>query len=236
MARPRNPLLSRERIVAAAVALVDAEGLAALSTRRLAAELGVSGPSLYNHFATKDALLDAVIDHVLGEVDLSMWAESTQVEKTQAESMQAESVPVEPARDWQAPLLAWARSYRGALVAHPQLVPVLAQGPGRRANALRIADAVFGGLVDAGWSKGEATRIGALMRYFVFGSALGSFAAGFVDDEQVYAGDYPHLGEAHLLADRQRQVDEGAFEAGLVALVDGLALRHARQGRPRSAS
>ncbi|WP_034092442.1 TetR/AcrR family transcriptional regulator [Streptacidiphilus albus] len=216
MARPRNPLLSRERIVAAAVALVDAEGLAALSTRRLAAELGVSGPSLYNHFATKDALLDAVIDHVLGEVDLSMWAE--------------------PPGEWQLPLLAWARSYRGALVAHPQLVPVLAQGPGRRANALRIADAVFGGLVDAGWSKGEATRIGALMRYFVFGSALGSFAAGFVDDEQVYAGDYPHLGEAHLLAERQRQVDEGAFETGLTALVDGLVLRFARQGRSRSAS
>ena len=216
MARPRNPLLSRERIVAAAVALVDAEGLAALSTRRLAAELGVSGPSLYNHFATKDELLDAVIDHVLGEVDLSMWAE--------------------PSREWQPPLLAWARSYRGALVAHPQLVPVLAQGPGRRANALRLADAVFGGLVDAGWSKGEATRIGALMRYFVFGSALGSFAAGFVDDEQVYAGDYPHLGEAHLLAERQRQVDEGAFEAGLTALVDGLALRYAAQGRPSAAS
>ncbi len=220
MARPRNPLLSRERIVAAAVALVDAEGLAALSTRRLAAELGVSGPSLYNHFATKDALLDAVIDHVLGEVDLSMWSEPTRAGS---------------ARDWQAPLLEWARSYRGALVAHPQLVPVLAQGPGRRANALRIADAVFGGLVDAGWSKGEATRIGALMRYFVFGSALGSFAAGFVDDEQVYAGDYPHLGEAHLLAERQRQVDEGAFETGLTALVDGLVLRYARQGR-RSAS
>ncbi|WP_217146263.1 TetR/AcrR family transcriptional regulator, partial [Streptomyces sp. AC627_RSS907] len=49
MARPRKPLLSRERIVTAALALVDAEGLQAVSTRRLAAELGVSGPSLYNH-------------------------------------------------------------------------------------------------------------------------------------------------------------------------------------------
>ncbi len=217
MARPRNPLLSRERIVGAALALVDAEGLVALSTRRLAAELGVSGPSLYNHFATKDALLDAVVDHVVGEVDLSMW-----------ELPRARQAPV----DWALALLAWARSYRAALVAHPNLVPVLAQGPGRRANALRLADAVFGGLVDAGWPKADATRIGALMRYFVFGSALGSFAAGFVDDRQVYSEDYPHLGEAHLLAERRRQVDEGAFETGLAALVEGLAAQYGRLAGP----
>jgi AcrR family transcriptional regulator len=225
VARPRNPLLSRERIVLAAVSLVDAEGLPALSTRRLAAELGVSGPSLYNHFSTKDALLDAVVDHVLGEVDLTMWSGSG--------SGSSGSGAV--AGDWSGALLAWARSYRAALVAHPNLVPVLAQGPGRRANALRLADAVFGGLVEAGWPKGEATRIGALMRYFVFGSALGSFAGGFVDDEHLYAEEYPHLGEAHLLADRQRQIDEGAFETGLSALVDGLALRYGRLGGPRSA-
>jgi AcrR family transcriptional regulator len=217
VARPRNPLLSRERIVGAALALVDAEGLAALSTRRLAAGLGVSGPSLYNHFATKDALLDAVVDHVVGEVDLTMWSARA---------------GAGTAADWTLALLAWARSYRAALVAHPNLVPVLAQGPGRRANALRLADAVFGGLVDAGWPKGDATRIGALMRYFVFGSALGSFAAGFVDDRQIYAGEYPHLGEAHLLADRRRQVDEGAFETGLAALVEGLAAQYGRLPRP----
>ncbi|MEY9967091.1 AcrR family transcriptional regulator [Streptacidiphilus sp. MAP12-16] len=214
MARPRNPLLSRERIVAAALRLVDAEGLAALSTRRLAAVLGVSGPSLYNHFATKDALLDAVVDEVVGEVDLSMW----------------ESVG---SGDWAGALRHWARSYRAALVAHPNLVPVLAQGPGRRANALRLADVVFGGLVDAGWPRGEATRIGALMRYFVFGSALGSFAAGFVDDEQIYAAEYPHLGQAHLLAEHQRSIDEGAFETGLTALVEGLALQYRRAGSTR---
>ena len=214
MARPRNPLLSRERIVAAALRLVDAEGLAALSTRRLAAVLGVSGPSLYNHFATKDALLDAVVDEVVGEVDLSMW----------------ESVA---SGDWAGALRHWARSYRAALVAHPNLVPVLAQGPGRRANALRLADVVFGGLVDAGWPRGDATRIGALMRYFVYGSALGSFAGGFVDDEEIYAVEYPHLGQAHLLAEHQRSIDEGAFETGLTALVEGLALQYRRTGSTR---
>ncbi|MFI5529893.1 TetR/AcrR family transcriptional regulator [Kitasatospora sp. NPDC051853] len=207
MARPRTPLLSRERIVGAALALVDAEGLAALSTRRLATELSVSGPSLYNHFATKDELLDAVVDGVMGEVDLSMFRE--------------------PA-DWRTALRDWARSYRAALAAHPNVVPVLAQGPGRRPNALRLADAVFGCLVEAGWPRGQATRIGALMRYFITGSALGSFAGGFPEDAALYGEEYPHLGEAHKLAEHRRRIDEGAFETGLEALLDGLELRYAR--------
>ncbi|AXK37383.1 TetR/AcrR family transcriptional regulator [Streptomyces armeniacus] len=204
MARPRKRLLSRERIVACALALVDAEGLQAVSTRRLAAELGVSGPSLYNHFRTKDEILDAVADTVCADVDLSMFEDGT---------------------GWREALTRWARSYRAALTAHPNIVPFLAQGPGRRPSQLRMADAVFGTLTGAGWSRVQATHIGAMMRYFVAGSALGSFARGFVDDAELYARDYPHLDEAHLLADYQQRVDDGAFETGLRALLDGLALR-----------
>ncbi|MDF3290394.1 TetR/AcrR family transcriptional regulator [Streptomyces silvisoli] len=208
MARPRKPLLSRERIVAAALALVDEEGLQAVSTRRLAAELGVSGPSLYNHFRTKDELLDAVADTVVAQVDLSMFEDGTR---------------------WADALVRWARSYRAALAAHPHIVPFLAQGPGRRPAGLRLADAVFGGMVNAGWPPGHATRIGAMMRYFVAGSALGSFARGFVDDPTAYdPDDYPHLGQAHLLPEHQQRVDEGAFETGLRALVDGLAIQYER--------
>ncbi|MFF1393843.1 TetR/AcrR family transcriptional regulator [Streptomyces sp. NPDC058287] len=208
MARPRKPLLSRDRIVTAALSLVDAEGLAAVSTRRLAAELGVSGPSLYNHFRTKDQILEAVADSVSAQVDLSMF---------------------DPAdgRDWRTSLHDWAVSYRAALLEHPNIVPVLAQGPGRRPAGLRLADAVFGSMVDAGWPPAQATSIGALMRYFVTGSALGSFAGGFVDDETAYdPADYPHLGQAHLLADRQELIDERAFETGLRALLDGLTQQY----------
>jgi AcrR family transcriptional regulator len=189
---------------------VDAEGLDALSTRRLAAELGVRGPSLYNHFATKDEILDAVADAVVREV----------------------SVP--PFDDWPAALLAWARSYRAALRAHPNIVPYLAQGPGRRPAQLAMADAVYGGLVDAGWPPARATHIGALMRYFVTGSALGSFARGFVADPAFYATDYPHLNQAHRLADHQDSVDEGAFEFGLRALIDGLGPMH--RGSPKASA
>lgn len=206
MARPRKPLLSRERIVEAASALVDAEGLEAVSTRRLAAGLGVSGPSLYNHFRNKDEILDAVADTVSAQVDLSMFGDG---------------------RDWRTALHDWAASYREALRAHPNIVPVLAQGPGRRPAGLRLADAVFGAMVEAGWPPAQATHIGALMRYFITGSALGSFARGFVDDEAAYdPADYPHLGQAHLLAERQQQVDEGAFETGLRALIDGLSVQY----------
>ncbi|MEV3854659.1 TetR/AcrR family transcriptional regulator [Streptomyces sp. NPDC050095] len=207
MARPRKPLLSTDRIVDAARALVDGEGLAAVSTRRLAAELGVSGPSLYNHFRTKDQILEAVADSVSAQVDLSMFG-------------------ADDPRDWRTALHDWAVSYRAALREHPNIVPVLAQGPGRRPAGLRLADAVFGAMTDAGWPAAQATSIGALMRYFVMGSALGSFAGGFVDDEAAYdPTDYPHLGQAHLLADRQQAVDDRAFETGLTALLDGLSVQ-----------
>jgi AcrR family transcriptional regulator len=202
MARPRKPLLSTDRIVETARVLVDTEGLSAVSTRRLAAELGVSGPSLYNHFRTKDQILEAVADSVSAQVDLSMF---------------------EDGRDWRTALHDWAVSYRAALRDHPNIVPVLARGPGRRPAALRLADAVYGAMVAAGWPPAQATSIGALMRYFIMGSALGSFAGGFVDDVSAYdPADYPHLGQAHLLAERQEKIDERAFETGLTALLDGL--------------
>jgi AcrR family transcriptional regulator len=215
MARPRKPLLSTDRIVRVARELVDAEGLAAVSTRRLAAELGVSGPSLYNHFRTKDEILEAVADSVSAQVDLSMFEDLGQGE----------------GRDWRTALHDWAVSYRTALRDHPNIVPVLARGPGRRPAGLRVADAVYGAMVGAGWPPAQATSIGALMRYFVMGSALGSFAGGFVDDASAYdPADYPHLGQAHLLAEQQEKVDERAFETGLRALLDGLSEQFARVG------
>ncbi|MEY9932852.1 AcrR family transcriptional regulator [Catenulispora sp. GP43] len=216
MARPRTPLLSRDGIVAAALALVDAEGLEALSTRRLAAELGVSGPSLYNHVATKDELIDAVVDSVVAGVDVSAFAGL-------GVGGAGKVLGEEPA--WRGALATWARSYREVLAAHPNVVPALARGSGRRPAQLHIADAVFGGLVAAGWPRREATSIGALMRSLVIGSALGSFAASFPADASVYAGVYPHLDQAHLLAEHQREIDDRAFEVGLAAVLDGLELR-----------
>jgi AcrR family transcriptional regulator len=199
MARPRQSLLTRQRIVDVASALVDAEGLEAVSVRRLAAELGVRGPSLYNHFATKAEILDAVADAVVARVDTSAFG----------------------THDWREALKLWAYSYHAVLCAHPNIVPVIAHGPGRRPAALAMADTVYGALVGAGWPEARATHIGALMRYLVTGSALGSFALGFEDDPLLYER-YPHLGRAHLLVERGRCVDEGAFDLGLDMLIGGL--------------
>lgn len=199
MARPRQSLLTRQRIVEVAGKLVDAEGLDAVSIRRLAAELGVSGPSLYNHFPTKADILDAVADEVVAQVDVSAFG----------------------TRDWRDALRIWARSYHAVLSAHPNIVPVLAHGPGRRPASLAMADTVYGALIDAGWSPARATHIGALMRYLVTGSALGSFALGFPDDPALY-DDYPHLRRAHELPGHRERVDEGAFTLGLETILSGL--------------
>ena len=199
MARPKQALLTRERIVAAAIALVDAEGLEALSMRRLATELGVQGPSLYNHFATKAEMLDAVADAVIEHVDLTVFGRY----------------------EWDEALRIWAKDYHAALAAHPSIVPMLATGPGRRPAALAMAEAVFGALLDAGWPPARATHIGALMRYLITGSALGSFALGFDIDPALY-DRYPHLHRAPLLAAHHEAVDEGAFELGLDLMINGL--------------
>lgn len=210
MARPTSPLLSREKIVTEALSLIDTEDLAALTTRRLAGRLGVSGPSLYNHFATMDDLVEAVADAVIGKVDLDGLAD--------------------PELSWPEAMRRWARSYRDELAAHPNLVPVAVHGPGRRPSALRMADAVYGATVRAGWPPREATEIGALMRFFVAGAALGSFAGGFSDDPALYGDDYPHLRRAYLLASRSRDIDDAAFELGLDSLLTGLVARRNSAG------
>jgi AcrR family transcriptional regulator len=210
VARPRRPLLTRSRIIECAIGIIDDEGLDALSTRRLATKLAVQAPSLYNHFATKEEILDAVGDAIIAKVDVSMLGRDP----------------------WPDALREWARCYRAALVSHPNIVPFLARGPGRRPAQLRVADAVYGALVEAGWPPSYATRIGALMRYLVAGSALGSFALGFPDDPAFYAETYPHLSDAHRLRHHQAEVDEGAFELGLATLITGLERTFAELTRP----
>jgi AcrR family transcriptional regulator len=204
--RPTTAKLDQVRIRAAALAVVDAEGLEGLSMRRLAAALDVSAPSLYFHYATKDELLEAVAADVLANVDTSAFA-----------------------RGWEPGVRAWACSLRAALAAHPRLVPVLSHAPGRRADALQRADDIQGGLVAAGWPPREATMIGAAAKYLVFGAALGSFAEGFAADPEVYADRYPHLGQAHRLAARAAQVDRESFEFALEQLITGLRVRYAKE-------
>lgn len=199
MARPRTPLLNRALIRDTALAMIDEHGLAELSMRRLAQELGVQAPSLYSHYPTKDDLLDAVANLVVAGVDTSGFGEG-----------------------WREGLVRWARSYRAALAAHPGTVPLVASGAGRRESFLAMADAVHGGLVGAGWPPREATTIAGAVKYLVVGAASTPFASGFADDVQVYLDRYPNLTQAHRLRADAERIDQESFELGLAALVGGL--------------
>jgi AcrR family transcriptional regulator len=67
-AEPRTPL-NRDRVLRAAVALADREGIEAVSMRRLGQELGVEAMSLYNHVARKEDVLDGMVDLIVGEIE-----------------------------------------------------------------------------------------------------------------------------------------------------------------------
>lgn len=199
MPRPRTPLLNRDLIRDTALRLIDEHGLAALSMRRLADALGVQAASLYSHYPTKDDVLDAVANALVAEVDTSGFE-----------------------RGWREGLRVWARSYLDALAAHPDAVPLIASGAGRRDRFLAMANEVHGGLVGAGWPPRKATTISGAVKYLVVGAATTPFASGFADDVQVYLDRYPHLTQAHRLRADAERIDRDSFELGLDCLVRGL--------------
>jgi AcrR family transcriptional regulator len=119
--RRRREPISRDAIVTAAISLLDREGLAALSMRRLAEELGTGAASLYWHVGSKDGLLDLVLDEVIGEG----------------------KVPDPDPGHWQEQLKQIARDQRAASHRHPWVVRVsigrIPMGP----NALRYSERIL---------------------------------------------------------------------------------------------
>lgn len=211
MARPVTPILSRDRIRDAALALIDAEGLGALTMRRLASDLGVQAASIYGHFTTKDAVLDAIANLLTARVDTSGFAEG-----------------------WLSGVRRWGTSYHAALTAHPNAVPIVAAGARQRQDFLAMADAVHGGLVADGWPPRYATMVAASVKYLVIGAATTPFATGFADDVGVYAEKYPNLAQAHLLPRNASRIDAESFALGLDSLITGLrSLHDTLRGTPR---
>jgi len=194
--KPVVARLTRERIVETALDLIDRKGLAAVTMRRVADELGVQAPSLYNHVRSKEELLDAVAESVMQKVDASGFEHL----------------------DWREALEAWAWSYYEALVAHPNLVPHMAVAFGRLDTALARADQVYAGLLTQGWTPSRATRIAAAIRYAVYGAALGSFASGFT----AKAARFPHLQDVPKLQDASSRVDRAALKLLIDRFLDGL--------------
>jgi TetR/AcrR family tetracycline transcriptional repressor len=108
VARPKVPLISRRSALAAALLIIDTEGLEALSIRRLAEELGVNGASLYHHFRNKEEILNGAARLALSDV--------------RTPDSRDEPWPVWVARN--------AHRLRTALLQHPGLIPVvIKRGP-----------------------------------------------------------------------------------------------------------
>ena len=123
--------LSRDRVLQAAIALVDAQGLNALSMRRLGAELGVEAMSLYRHVANKEALLDAMVDAIV-----QTWVDDTHP----------------PADDWRARLASIMHLAHRALLERPWAVELVTVRPRVGDARLRYAEAVTTALLDGGFT------------------------------------------------------------------------------------
>ncbi|MFD8856114.1 TetR/AcrR family transcriptional regulator [Streptomyces vinaceus] len=149
--------LDRDRITGATVRLLDAEGLARFSMRRLAAGLGVTAMSLYWYVDTKHDLLELALDRALGELPLPRSAPPAPAEPAAPADP---PVPAEPAADgWSGRLRSLACGYRRLLAEHPWVAPLTAAYPNIGPHA-RAFDSALQRLLDATGLAG-ACRTGA---------------------------------------------------------------------------
>ncbi|MFI7289212.1 TetR/AcrR family transcriptional regulator [Streptomyces anulatus] len=225
--RPRSPQreqLTREQIVAAAIELLDAEGVEALSMRKLGTRLDAAATSLYRHVANKDELIELVVDDVHGEIQVRAAAGPGQ---------------------WRAAVARTAADLRAMTLRHPWIAPELGQvglvhvGP----NAMRMSAGLLAQFATAGFPADETDRaLGTLMAYVV-GIATSEAAylsliarSGRTEQEWV-AGLRPAFDEASRQHPRLREgssarqdvhprrIRDEDFAYGLERVLDGLSSR-----------
>ncbi|AVV45717.1 TetR/AcrR family transcriptional regulator C-terminal domain-containing protein [Streptomyces sp. ID05-04B] len=151
--RGRYGRLSRERVLAAALELVDREGLSPLSMRRLGAELGVEAMALYRYAASKDALLDGLVEALYLELEERLTA------GPEAEASAA------AAPGWRTGLHRFARTMYDVCLTHPRAVPLLATRmlavplAQRPAAVLRSHERLLALLLEAGFDEATAATV-----------------------------------------------------------------------------
>ena len=213
MATTRLPL-SRDRILQAALELVDESGLDALTMRKLGQALGFEAMSLYNHVANKDDVIDGMLDLVLAESEA-------------------------PARagDWASAIRASAISVHDALHRHPWAVNVLFS-PGRvRPARLRYMESLLATLREGGVSAEATYTAYHVLDAHIFGFSLwaASHTMGETEaaniketvDRVLTSEEYPYLrehAEQHFGDGAYKNVS--AFELGLDLILDGLKKIH----------
>jgi AcrR family transcriptional regulator len=146
--KKRGAPLTKDELFEAALAIADAEGLEALSMRRLASAVSVEAASLYHHLPNKDALLDGVVVRMRAEM----------------------RIPDPLPQDWKDLMLAIFAEYRRVLAAHPNLLPLA----GRRVETDPDSGLVF--LTQLGFSDDDAVElwqslIAMVVGFSIFGSA-----------------------------------------------------------------
>jgi AcrR family transcriptional regulator len=221
---PDQPALSRAAIVREAIAMLDTEGMEALSMRKLGARLNAGATSLYRHVATKDELMELAVDEVVAEIAL----------------------PPADHPDWRAAVAGAAGSFRATALRHPWLVSVLGQaglaylGPHLMSFTERLA-ALFtaagfaepSGAIDTvlsyaiGMSATEAAWLTTIARS---GETEAAFIARLMPAAQRAAAGHEHLAGAYTSPTDldPAEVRDAKFAYGLDVVIDGLALRRPR--------
>jgi AcrR family transcriptional regulator len=205
--RGRAPL-SKERVLAAAVGLADAGGIASLSMRKLAQELGVEAMSLYHHVAGKKAILDGMLDIVYREIE----------------------VP-EVDGDWRVALRRVAISTHDALLRHPWACGLIMSTSNLSEMRLGHMDTVLGRFRDAGFSEMLIDQAYHALDSYIVGFtlwqlpylALATERPDFARDfyEEIDRGRFPNLVD-HIEYHLDPPAGANAFEFGLDLLLDGL--------------
>jgi AcrR family transcriptional regulator len=153
--RPRREPLTQERIAKTSLELIDEIGLDEFSTRRLGAALGCEAMAIYNHFASKDALLDAVVDRLFREV----------------------SVPPKGS-GWEARVRGFAASYRALAHAHPKAFPLLATRR-FRTRARNLVEQLIAVLHEEGFSPKASAELFRLLSNYCNGTILDELSGAF---------------------------------------------------------
>ncbi|MEV5646973.1 TetR/AcrR family transcriptional regulator C-terminal domain-containing protein [Nocardia sp. NPDC052254] len=164
--------LSRERIAAAAVALVDRDGLERFGVRRLADDLGVDPMSIYNHIKGKAALLDAVSEAVLAEI------------------------PAEPGvvgECWEDIARRTAHGYRAAGCRHPHVVPLLATRPQTSPAALSALERLVTAMREAGLPDEVVSDTPTVLFGFLNGYLLAVLGGGAPNVPEIDSALHPTL-------------------------------------------
>lgn len=206
----RDPL-SRERVLHAAIGVADADGLDAVTMRRVGHALGVEAMSLYNHVGGKDELLDGMADLLVGEIE----APSPDVE-------------------WKDGIRRRAWSGRAVVRRHSWAPALLASRPRVRLPMVTYLDGVTGCLLAAGFSPQLAHTAVHVLDSRVLGFTRDLFdpeAQGDLDPAMIEAMAAGILPYAQRLMDEAVHDDDAEFAFGLDLILDGLERARDRERR-----